>query len=126
MECFQYFRKHGTLNALQVAVEHDSAPRSRAGKTVQEWCAAYNLVPTARFDTGLYEEDGAITLAKTWCHKMDYFYTTYTAQKDDRYVFTQADVDGWEAPKAFTALVGRLGKKALVRTRELEKMRPRL
>jgi hypothetical protein len=75
---------------------------ARAG----EWCRTRGLRLSASFLMDLYTPAGAATLARAWCHKMQWFFNlTETVGLGDENVFTKEQFDAYSEPTELGALL---------------------
>ena len=82
----------------------NSCPVKASGEKVEKFCADYNLPMQKSYSTFLFEEHGAITMAKAFKSKMEYFYTILLEQPADPYAFTPEEIAGWAEPEDFRRL----------------------
>ena len=54
---------------------------------------AYGVGKSARFDTSLYGDGPANDMARAFAHKCQYFFDMWESKGDDRYEYTQDDLD---------------------------------
>ena len=57
-------------------------------------------------------------------HRLQYLYDVFVRAGDPRYVFTLADLEAYEEPWEFAALVGSLDCDTLDRAQALKSIRP--
>ena len=105
----------------------DAVKGYASGKQIAQWCRKYHLPLSARYDNGLYGNDGCFLFAKAWVSKMTYFYNLWKSQDNENYSFTKDDLDGWSESVEFSSAAASWTKKqATARLAAFGRLSPRL
>ena len=102
---FRITMRKGAFTKQKTGRDFDTCQVKYAKDIVESFCRNHGLPAQAGYATLLFGERDAIMMARTWQHKMVYFYSLYLAQERDHYTYTDADVAGWEEPQEFTRAV---------------------
>ena len=105
-KAFRLSMRKGRFCMEKTGMAFNACMGQASGEKVLEFCDKYGLSTAKRYATLLFGEKPAILFARTWCHKMAYFYDIYLAQESTGYHFTQADIEGYEEPDDFRNIVG--------------------
>lgn len=100
----------------------------RESSPAHPWVKQYGLNWYARFNISLYGEDGSDWLARSWCHKMEYFYARWEESGDPKYKYTPGVIAGYVPLAEFEAYEATAyAKKPAVqaRLRELKALQPK-
>ena len=100
-----------------------SAPR--VGSVAEQWAADYNMGKSARFDMSLYGSSVANDLAKGYSHRCQYFFDIWLCSGNERYTYSQHDLDAYVEPCIVSELQDILQGRALARLRWLQSLVPR-
>ena len=100
-----------------------SAPR--VGSVAEQWAADYNIGKSARFDMSLYGSSVANDLAKGYSHRCQYFFDIWLCSGNERYTYSQHDLDAYVEPCIVSELQDILQGRALARLRWLQSLVPR-
>ena len=114
-------RAYADVEALRV--EHEDAPENRlesfhvsvrawadaiqgiaSTDAIKQWCKDRRVPMSARFEIDLYTAAKAAVFARSWCHKMQFFYNVAS----DARPFTPAELDSYREPSEFALLATEL------------------
>eukprot|EP00974_Lingulodinium_polyedra_P025625 2476487-Lingulodinium_polyedra.AAC.1 len=70
----------------------------KAGAEAAPWCVKYGLAQSARFSIGLYGPDLASSLARSWCHRMEYYYGIFCDARQAGYEYVLPDHEAYVEP----------------------------
>ena len=90
------------------------------------WCVLYDLTPTASFSTKVCGEDGALQLARLWCHRMQWLYDKFCQSGDPAFEYTVQALSAYQEPAEAEQLEGDCSAACRTRLLQLRKLRPRL
>lgn len=91
----------------------------------EAWCRRYGLTKSARFEITLYGNANAILIARSWRHKMEYFYKKWMAAGCGKYQYSENDVEVYEEPQEFTQAVQGLSGQQSARVAQIRALVPR-
>jgi hypothetical protein len=95
----------GQWTASHLGVAQDAWRGIAVGHAAQDWCTRYGLQATMRFDVALYEHSGALTCARYWVAKHDYWFQAWLLDGMlVPYLYSDEVLNGFEEPLAFTTL----------------------
>ena len=76
------------------------------GGLAEDWCRRRGLRLSASFLMDLYTPAGAASLARAWCHRMQFFFNLYVSGGlDVRHAFTAEQMEAYEEPTELAALM---------------------
>lgn len=116
----------GNWTMRHLGVLYDAYKGWAHGDAVCSFCTSYGLQKTARFNVSLYGDMGSVTMAKMWCHRMNFFFELWVAEGSPRpYVFSEVSLQGHIELAEFTAAVaGFVNAKAIQRVEQVRSLRP--
>jgi hypothetical protein len=111
-------RRHGVLFDAYKGWAH--------GQSVSDWCDAYNLPKSARFNVALYGNEGSIAMATSWMHRMNWLFEAWLdAGSPNAFRYEDGLIAQYREPLDFTALAnGFTAVLALRRVQQLRSLRP--
>ena len=123
---FRITMRKGRFTKAKTGRDFDTCQCKYSDQDVYVFCKDHGLPTQAGWATLLFEEHGAIMMARTWQSKMTYFYDLWLSQDRTVYRFTEEDVRGWEEPRSFTLGASWWTDKQMVtRVKEIRDLRPR-
>ena len=106
-----------------LGVVYDSFRSHAVGEHVERWCWTYRF--NKSFSVALtYGEGDARVLVQEWTARMCYFHAAHAASGEARYVFTQADIDGYRLSAAFEHAEAAAGGALQARFAQVRRLRP--
>ena len=112
-----------------VGVPSDEIQGTTRGEAVRKWRDDCKLRRSSRYSIKEYTEEGAATLARAWCSKMQHLYNLSLLGKLGLGGLSPAEQQrSWEAPSELLVLRGALavGAKAFARIVQIEDLAVRL
>jgi hypothetical protein len=96
------------------------------GADVCAFCEKYGLIKSARFNVSLYGDMGSVSMAKQWCHRMNWLYMVWVTEGSPRpFQFTDVVLAAYQEPAEFTACaLGLVNARALQRVVQMRALRP--
>ena len=117
----------GSLQIKHKCVSFDAVQAMpRANSRAEQWAVAFGMGKTCRFEISLYGMAVAQTLARAYCHKCQWYFLQHEDAADTKPFFTQADVDAYVEPEAFSELFLSLSGKSRARAQWLRDLHPTL
>ena len=116
--------RHGPFDIV-VSPSTPFARPPRVGSVAEQWAADYNMGKSARFDMSLYGSSVANDLAQGYFHRCQYFFDIWLCSGDERYTYSQHDLDAYVEPCIVSELQDILQGRALARLRWLQSLVPR-
>jgi hypothetical protein len=96
------------------------------GQSVADWCDAYKLPKSARFNVALYGNDGSIAMATSWMHRMNWLFEAWLdAGSPNAFRYEDSLLGQYREPLEFAAVAnGMTAVLALRRVEQLRALRP--
>ena len=63
----------------------------------------YKMLSDTTFTADLYGDSEAAVFAQAWCSRMNFLFGVWLAQPEDKYKYTDLELDGWVPPPGFTS-----------------------
>ena len=99
--------------------------KARAG-AAEKFCDNYGFKKSHGFSLSLYGQDGAKTLAKAWCHKLNFFYSLHAINAvAEPFAFTEEDIRSYIEPADLTELAACDHAATLQRIAQLRELSPK-
>ena len=116
----------GNWTMRHLGMVYDAFKAYAYGRDVFDFCDMFGLSKAARFNVTLYGDQGAITMSKQWCHKMNWFHEVWRSEGSPRpFHFSDALLAEYEEPTEFGRFVLTLADaRAVKRACELRTLRP--
>lgn len=103
---FRVVPRGGVNTFIACGLSIDSIRGQGSSAESTAWCRTYGLTPSATYSVPAYTMHVAQHLAGAWCHKMNFFWDIWIDHgRDYAFVFSQEDIDRYEATPAWKAIV---------------------
>ena len=102
----------------------DAVLASASGHAAVAWCKTYMGKVDRRWDFSLYGEHGPFVLARSWCHKVNYFHNLWQSSLDPDHSFSEEEIQNWPEPHEFANFAMEATAAQWPAIQEIRQMRP--